>query len=1052
MVNRKCADLIEERSFIIYEDHECHVKSTSSTIAYNNSLADRSDNVISDLAEETDYSGVGSNIPENDSSPVHINCNSEGIDEITDVFHVNIPKGLTLCSHNVNHISNKLDELKVVLDSGKSKIDVYGICETFLTEEVHDDTLTIQGYQMVRKDRPQRAGGGLLLYIKDAIRFKRRGDLETINGITIEIIWIEINLSNKPVLLAQIYKPPNIPDTRGWFEVISDSLQLAYAENKSIVLMGDLNIDLLKPSPLSNNWNEIYTSVDLEQVIDEPTRITATTQTLIDHIYLSSNLKPIYKSAVKYSISDHLPVLVTLDMKNYLTTKKGASHLTINYRDFKKFNEELFRNDLSRTTWPEFKTLDVDNAVKSFNEIFTAVIDKTLPKISKRVQRPKQPGWVNDDIRKCMKLRENAKKAGRHDAYRYYRNQTTAMIRIAKRNYYREFVVRNKDNTHKLAKLFDELSGKTKSENITALSYNNKTVTDSKEIANILNTHFTTISDRYTNRDKHNSEPDLAPLRRYIRQRLPPGNVFKIPLITEHHMNKLLKELDVSKATGLDDISARLIKLGSPHIVKALVELCNRSIETGTFPESWKLAKVIPLYKKNSKEDAGNYRPISILPVLSKLLEKHVANNLIEFLTVNDLLAKRQSGFRPKHSCETALHQMVDEWTSRIMDKKIVGLLFVDFSKAFDLVDHKIILQKLSEYNFHKSSLDWFTSYLTDRKQIVKANDTTSEEGALTTGVPQGSILGPIIFLMSINDMPLYGSLSDITIFADDATESVFANTVMEVETKLQEKANDIETWSSDNKMVVNVDKTKTMLISNNQKLRTLTNRNLIVKVGEKTVEQVSHEKLLGIQIDEALTWDDQVKQVRKQVLYKLYILRKIKDYLPINIRKLFFSYYVKPHLDYCNTVWGNTTKKNIEAINKLLKQAARLILCKDYSTPSDEMFKELGWSTFQENKTQREALLVYKALNNMAPPYLTQMFQYVHEVGRPGLRSTTDQKLYFPRAHPKSLRFSGPRIWNNISDYTRNAKSVNAFKASYLKEQSSAVTKNSATISPHLH
>ena len=951
------------------------------------------------------------------------------------MFDVHIPKGLTLCSHNINHSSNKFDEIKFLLECEKPNLVIYGICETFWTEDIHDDTLTIKGYQMVRRDRQHRDGGGILVYIKDGIHFKRRADLEKRNDCLIEAIWIEIKLPNKSLLVAEIYRPPYADNIPNWFEYMSTSLQMAYSENKNMTIMGDFNIDLLKPSPTRNNWTEIYSNFELEQIIDRYTRVTETTATLIDHIYVSTSLKTLQKCVVDYSISDHYPVLVTIDTKNHTFTPKLGSHLSINYRDFKKLNYEAFKADLENTTWPNVETQTIDEAVKSFNQLLTATIDAHLPKISKRVKSSNMPGWLDSTIRKSMKLRDNAKKKKKFEEYKYYRNRTTAMIRQAKTKYYKEYVLNNKDNPRKLSNLFDELAGKSNVKSISSLSCNNKTITDDKKIADVLNEHFTNIASKYPTRLQDQVDLDLTLLRQHVKKTLPPGNFFRIPPMSELHVTKFLKDLDISKATGLDDISARMIKLAGPSISKVLAMLCNKSIKSATFPESWKIAKVIPLYKKNSKDDPNNYRPISILPVLSKLLEKHVANSLLEFLTVNDLLSKRQSGFRPKHSCETALHLMIDEWSSHLLNKEMVGVMFIDFSKAFDLVDHNILLQKLAEYNFDAKSLSWFRSYLKDRKQMVKVNGSTSEQSPISSGVPQGSILGPILFLMSINDLPLQNSLDHLDLFADDATETAHGDSITTIETQLQIKADEIGKWCKANKMVLNADKTKGMLLASQQKLRTLTtpNKSLNVKVQGKEIEQVSSEKLLGVQIDSSLTWDDQTKHVRQKVLFKISLLRKIRAYLPQNIRKLFFNYYIKPHLDYCSTVWSHTSNKNLEVINKLHKQAARLLLDKDFYTPSADMFKELNWATFPEQIEFREAVLIYKSLNNLAPQYMRNMFKKVHELGRPDLRSATANKLYVPKAHHKSIRYSGPRTWNKLSNETRQSKTVSQFKRRYV-------------------
>ena len=235
------------------------------------------------------------------------------------------------------------------------------------------------------------------------------------------------------------------------------------------------------------------------------------------------------------------------------------------------------------------------------------------------------------------------------------------------------------------------------------------------------------MSEKYLNKEKSIS-PNLKKLGTFITTKLPKENIFNIPYITEDFVYKFLTSLDNNKATGIDNISSKIVKISAPVITKHLTEICNHSIRNSCFPSIWKKARVTPLHKRNSTDDPENYRPISILPLLSKVLEKHVHNSLYEFFLVNNLLSPQQSGFRTKHSCETALTEMTDDWLSAMYNNAYCGVLFLDLCKAFDLVDHDILLRKLKLYQLGEQSLFWFESYLSDRKQSVKINATYSSE------------------------------------------------------------------------------------------------------------------------------------------------------------------------------------------------------------------------------------------------------------------------------------------------------------------------------------
>ena len=325
---------------------------------------------------------------------------------------------------------------------------------------------------------------------------------------------------------------------------------------------------------------------------------------------------------------------------------------------------------------------------------------------------------------------------------------------------------------------------------------------------------------------------------------------------------------------------------------------------TGTFPTILKQARVIPIHKSGNTEDPGNYRPISILPTLSKIIEKHVVKQCLEYLERFSLLHKEQSGFRKSHSCHTALIKLTDTLYKQIDVGNLTGLVYIDFKKAFDLVNHQLLLQKLKLYNFDKYSIKWFNSYLSNRVQKVQIGPNYSKSCNISAGVPQGSILGPLLFLIFINDLPLNLTNTNSDIFADDLTLSVSAPNKQDIQTNCQVALNQTNLWSLQNKMVVNKQKTKCMLLGSSQKLSKLEDKNLTLILNDTTLNQVCEHKVLGVTIDNKLSWDAQVNIVGKSLTNKISLLNKIKCYLPLECRKLYYNAYILPIMDYCDTIW----------------------------------------------------------------------------------------------------------------------------------------------------
>ena len=449
---------------------------------------------------------------------------------------------------------------------------------------------------------------------------------------------------------------------------------------------------------------------------------------------------------------------------------------------------------------------------------------------------------------------------------------------------------------------------------------------------------------------------------------------------------------------------------------------------TGVFPKLWKQAKVFPIFKDGKRSDMNNYRPISILSILSKVIESHVHDSFYVFLSSFDLISKHQSGFRKHHSCETGLAALLSHWHEQIDNNKLIGCINIDLRKAFDILNHNILCEKLKIYKCSEVTVSWFRSYLSNRWQAVYLEDSQSKMLPIIHGIPQGSILGPLLFIMFVNDLPLCLMHSFIHMYADDTSFYVTGKNLNELNTLINSDLENVSRWFALNHLVINASKTNCMLVCTQQKHVRLGNVNLNVSINESLIQNVEHQNILGITIDNCLKFQLHVDNICKKLAKLCYLFTQVQNCLTYEGKHAFYNSYVLPCLDYCVTTWGYSSKTNLDKLYRYQKRIGRLIL-NDSECNSDVLFARLGWLSIYERIDFLTAKLVYKCLFDEAPESLKCLFS-IRE-NRSLRNAGIDLSLPFPKHEfrKKCFEYAGAKIWNSLPTAVRTANNVDIFK-----------------------
>ena len=508
-------------------------------------------------------------------------------------------KGLHIANLNDRHLMPKIDELRVTL-SCENGPDIFGVCETFLDTNISDEQVAIGGYDFIRKDRCKtvnQTGGGVILYFRNSLNCRHKPELEISN---IETLWSEIALQNsKPILVCTVYRPPNVHSN--WIDLFEEELSIAQTTGLEIILMGDFNIDFTNCA--NKKWLNLLELFDLKQMVTSPTRVTKNSVSLIDHVYRSKPETISDCFVPHYSISDHFPVCIARKIN---VKVKKSSHTITTYRCFKRFNEEVFLSDLSNK-FNNFALSQsvIEDDIDMWYGLFLNQLNTHAPLKTRRVKTKHLPEWFTYEIAHARKLRDYSKRMQNWADYKRYRNLTRTLIRKAKCKHFSKTVTDHKDTRSIWQHIRTTKNNSKTSLNVLPdeLNIDSKVLKDSRDIASKLNEFFTTISKRINQNESISSTPDYIKIKNFVSNKVPEHIFFQIPPITPSLVSAFIQKLDPGKATGLDGVGPRVLKMACNIISPSIAALTNKSLTSSHFPNQLKLAKVFPIFENGSKSD-----------------------------------------------------------------------------------------------------------------------------------------------------------------------------------------------------------------------------------------------------------------------------------------------------------------------------------------------------------------------------------------------------------------------------------------------------------------
>ncbi len=910
---------------------------------------------------------------------------------------------MTLYYCNAQSIVNKIDELSCV--ASELNPDILLIVETWCHQDISDAYLTLMGYELVpelRKDRSDTTngrGGGLLVYVKQGLDvFISDNQVDLNQYCSFKICDVSFYL---------LYRSPNAPP-----EALVKLAELVRSAPKNCFFIGDFNLpevewDTGESSSRAKPLLEAMEDKNMVQAVGFPTQVSGN---ILDLIItdIPERLLSIEPSDC-IGGSDHVSILAAINI-----SIKAASR-TKPVMNWAKANFAGMAKNIVTVQWQDiFRSLSIEEKWAPFKGRLLAAVDKHVP--VKPAGPLGRPPWMTREIAAALKRKRRlwklAKANGNLAAYKEEAKAVKTLIRKSRRKFEKKLA----DGGNRRP-FFSYVKQKTKSRPSVGPLTNSRgeKVTDDQGMANLLNSFFSSV---FT---KDNGSPDqqAAPMVT--------ADIGEIK-VTVNMVREKIDNLRVDSAAGPDKIGPRLLQELKEAVAPPLAEIFNSSLREGKVPEDWRCANVTPIFKKGAKADPGNYRPVSLTSVCCKLLESIIKDRLLQHFDTNQLILPSQHGFMPGRSCATNLLEFFETVTEAVDEGSPFDIIFLDFAKAFDKVPKAPLLLKLQSLGVNGQLLSWIEAWLTGRRQRVVLNGVESDWEEVGSGVPQGSILGPILFVVHINDIDLVVSMIELLKkFADDTKLGQRVRTP-EQSARLQSALDALVKWAKDWGMEFNVRKCKVMHIGH-------ANPKHKYQMDGEELSETTVERDVGVMVSNNLK---PAAQCAKAALTANRVLGQITRSFHYRDRHVYirlYKQYVLPHLEFAAVTWSPWTDADKAVLEKVQQRAIKMVSGLKGRTYEERLI-ELGMATLEERRHQTDMLQVYKILQGKDRVEPTQWFQLVNSNGRVTRGVADPLNLVQKRARLDLRRnFFSQRIvadWNKVPAQLKMARNAAAFKAGY--------------------